>query len=228
MHSTYSDGLATPLQLARQAAQFQHTHLALTDHSTLAGHPAFINACALYHLTPILGVEVRVHTPFGYGHNVVLTSSREDYQRLQWILSRREKISLGDLAGVGVVTSGCLGGIVAKALLREDYWKAHDILVAYRDLLGERFVVEAQPTFHRVLPWLLSLARTLSIPVLTTNDVHYLAPEDSYRHVNPRLHFATEPYLRQQHTFVGYQDGIDYSTILARSCAWIEEESDAA
>jgi len=219
-HSTYSDGLAHPFDLVQYARALGFSSLALTDHNTLDGHGAFLAASLQYGIRPILGVELRVHLDTLSGHMVVLTRSRDEHTRLYHLVHRKRKISLGDLKGCGVVTSGCLGGIAAGLLRKGDYWSARDVLLRCQESLGADFYIEVQPTFGTVLPWLLSLSRDLGIRTVATNDVHYLKPEDSVRHQNAGLYLATDTQMRASCPFIDYEDGIKNAEDIAHSCLW--------
>lgn len=221
VHSTYSDGLADPNDLMRHARTLGFSSLALTDHNTLDGHPALLNAAYRHNIHPILGVEIRVHTRLASGHTVVLTRNRDEYDRLSRLVRRRNKrIKLGDLKHTGYVTSGCLGGVTAQFVQRGDYWSARDTLLECRDTLGDDFLIEVQPTFGTTLAWLLSLSRELGIPAVATNDVHYLEPWDGQRHANPGLYLASDAQMRASCPFDTYHHAIEETQRIAQACLW--------
>jgi hypothetical protein len=118
VHSTYSDGLANPFDLMRQAQALGCSSLALTDHNSRDGHGAFLAAAQCYPVHPLLGAELRVHATLGHGHMVVLSTNSDEYSRLRFLIRRKKQIRLGDLRACGIVTSGCLGGVTARLLRR--------------------------------------------------------------------------------------------------------------
>ncbi|HEY7415783.1 MAG TPA: PHP domain-containing protein, partial [Ktedonobacteraceae bacterium] len=162
VHSTYSDGLAHPLDLVERAKHLGFTSLALTDHNTLDGHAALLMAAHYYSIQPILGAEIRVHSHHGHGHVVVLPQTEGEYQYLSWLIRRKKRIQIGELKAAGIVTTGCLGGTIAQLLRRHDYWSARDTLEEYQEALNGRVILEIQPNFGTILAWILSLGRQLN------------------------------------------------------------------
>lgn len=223
-HSTASDGLASPTALVRHAHTLGFTGIALTDHNTVAGHATFLQATEDYGLQPILGVELPVRTPLGTGHMVILSRTEAEYHKLCWVVRRKslwkKATWLGDLKGCGVVTSGCLGGVASQYLLRQDYWSARDTLELCRTTLEDNFYIEVQPTFGIVLSWLLSLSRTLAIPSIATNDVHYLESEEGVKHYG--LHLATEEQMKGATPFTEFRHAIQNTNRIAESCTYPE------
>jgi DNA polymerase-3 subunit alpha len=215
VHSNYSDGLAHPLDLMEHAKRLGYTALALTDHNTLDGHAALLAAAHYYQLRPILGVEIRVHSHHGHGHVVVLPQVEGEYHYLSWLIRRKKKVQIGDLKRAGMVTTGCLGGVIPQLLRRNDYWSARDTLEEYREQLDGRVILEIQPNFGTTMAWMLSLGHQLHLPIIATNDVHYLYPEDSARHVNYGLHLASEAQMRMASPLAGYLDAIETTQIIA-------------
>lgn len=213
VHSVYSDGTAHPLTLCDRAASLGYTTLALTDHNTLDGHAAFVSAGRFHHIRPILGVELRAHLRDLSGHILVLTRSESEYERLRWLIRRKRKVRIADLAGTGYVTTSCLGGIPAQQLADGDYYGAGDTLDAMRDVLGGSLLVEIQPTFGTILPWLMALARERGLPVVATNDVHHL---DAPGHLS--LNAPAE--MARLCVYPGWQQAIEMTGSVAGECAW--------
>lgn len=220
VHSLYSDGLAHPIELAQKAAQLGYTSLALTDHNTLAGHPAFVLACRQYQIQPILGIELKVWHQERHGHLIVLTSNQDEYDRLSHLVRRKQRINLGDLKGCGYITTACLGGHVAQWLLDGEYHLARDTLYSFQQEFGDRLFVEIQPTFGTILPWLLSLARDLQIPVVATNDVHVVEPGYTAK---GRLGLYLVPPQRMLTAswYPGYREACQHTVSLANRCGWV-------
>ena len=100
--------------------------------------------------------------------------------RLDWDLLER-------FSGGLVATTGCLGGVVLQALLRDDYNKARDLAGRLQTIFGvDSFYVEMQdhgmPEQHRTNPALLQIAKELNAPLLATNDLHYVKHSDYEMH----------------------------------------------
>jgi DNA polymerase III alpha subunit len=209
VHSTASDGSASPAELAQAAAQLGYTTLALTDHNTTSGHAAFLDACRHYGIQPIVGAEVWVIGPdLTRGHLLVLPYTPQQRAKLA-VIAGRSNLRLGQLADCGVVTSACLGGLVGRALKAGDYWAARDAAIACREALGHQFYLEVQPTFGAVMGWVFSLGRELGIPVIATNDVHHLDEGP--------LDLATPEQMRARSPFTQYQLALEAAGALAQA-----------
>jgi DNA polymerase-3 subunit alpha len=134
----------------------------------------------LYHHLTLLAV-----TNEGYRNLRILSSMAflEGYYykpRLDWDLLERN-------AGGLIATSGCLGGVVLQALLQGDHQKALELAGRLQTIFGrENFFIELQDhgmaSQHRTNPQLLRIAEELQAPLLATNDLHYVRPEDSEMH----------------------------------------------
>lgn len=220
VHSTASDGLATPTELVTHAASLGFSCLALTDHNTFAGHTELLAAAARTPITVIPGIEAKVYLGARHGHAVILPQNPDEYTRLRTLVRTKPRLHIGDLIGVGYVTSGCLGGLAAQHLKhRWDYSAARDVLLRCQDLLGPRFRVEVQPTFGTLAPWLLSLAREVGCTAIVTNDVHYLHRQDGLRHNHLGLHLASAEEIDQaSHFWPGYHTAMVETGLLADLC----------
>ncbi len=100
--------------------------------------------------------------------------------RLDWELLERHATGL-------VATSGCLGGVVLQALVRDDYARARSLAGRLQDIFGrDNFFIELQdhglPEQRRTNPQLIALSREIGAPLLATNDLHYVRPEDAEMH----------------------------------------------
>jgi DNA polymerase-3 subunit alpha len=134
----------------------------------------------LYHHLTLLA-----ETTEGY-RNLIQASSMaflEGYYykpRLDWELLERYSRGL-------IATSGCLGGVVLQALLRDDYRQAVELAGRLRSIFGpDNFFVElqdhGQPEQARTNPQLVELAREIGSPLLATNDLHYVNHDDAEMH----------------------------------------------
>ncbi len=238
VHSSASDGLASPTDLAKAAAELGYTHLALTDHNTLSGLEEFHEACTAHHVTPIYGVELRVRSASGMGHALVL-GGKDAANVLRELILRFRAPTVRDLewacgyAELPVyVTSACLGGEVASALRTGDWWTARDVAREYQEALGTRYYLEVQPSFGAVLPWIVSLAHEMGIPVVGTNDVHYLTNAQALDGERSRLNLdlASEEQLRTRVPLSTWQQAMDGAMHLAEllTAAPASEQSEYA
>lgn len=205
VHSEYSllDGAARISGLAKRARELGMRALALTDHGVMYGAVAFSKACAAEGIKPIIGCEVYVaagnmadRVPRGEQpiyHLVLLAKNRRGYTNLMKLVSEahlrgfhyRPRIDFALLSrhAEGLIClSSCLAGEVNQHLLhgRED--QARETAARYKALFGEDYFLELQDhgmmEQRLVMPKMIELARELDIPLVATNDVHYLLPED--------------------------------------------------
>jgi DNA polymerase-3 subunit alpha len=207
LHSEYSllDGESRIAPLMQRARELGMRALALTDHGVLYGAIEFADAARAHDIIPIIGIEAYVAprrmtdrdprldaVPF---HLVLLAANAEGYRNLLALTTAshldgfyykpridRELLSRHAAGLIGL--SGCLQGEVPRALLRGDMKAAREVAVTYRDILGAgNFYLEAQnhglPDQQAVLPGLAQLARDLSLPLVATNDVHYVTQDEA-------------------------------------------------
>jgi DNA-directed DNA polymerase III PolC len=205
LHTEYSllDGAAQIGSVAVEASRLGMDALAITDHGSMYGVVDFYKACRKAGIKPILGCEFYV-APRGMGdrtpnlddkpsHLVLLAENQEGYQNLLRLASLsftegfyykprvdREALTNNHLGLIAL--SGCLAGEVAARLLAGDAAKAREAAVFYRDLFGpENYYLELQdhgmPEQLKLNPLLASLGTELGIPLVATNDVHYIKRE---------------------------------------------------
>lgn len=206
LHSEYSmlDGACRIREIPRAAAAAGHRAVALTDHGVMYGAAAFCRACEANGVKPIIGCEVYVapdsrftkeHTPDAkYAHLILLVKNEEGYRNLIAMVSKsftegfysKPRVDFALLAEyhTGLIAlSACLSGGIPKAILAGDLDGAKEYALRLKALFGADFYLElqdhgiaAQKTVNRAL---LELSRELSIPLVATNDVHYLTKEDA-------------------------------------------------
>lgn len=201
-HTIYSvlDGHARVDDYVAHVKQLGHTHAAITDHGTLAGVPAFVQACAKHDLTPIVGCELYV-SPAGRADNVrpnhhltVLAINQTGYRNLLQLASRaslegfyyKPRVDHELLAAHHeglVVLSGCISGELGGAVLGGDDRHVTEVVGFYRDVFGDRYFFEVmdhgdfaeQRTLNQAIA---RLHRQTRIPVVATNDSHFCAARD--------------------------------------------------
>jgi DNA polymerase III subunit alpha len=209
-HSEFSllDGANRLEPLIKRAAELEMPALALTDHGVMYGTADFYGKCKSYNVKPILGVEAYV-APRSHKkkepridqaayHMVLLARNTQGYQNLLKLTSiaalegfyykPRIDRELLQKYGEGLIgTSACLGSEINQHLMRKDYDAARDACAYYRDLFGEgNYYIEVQnhnlPEQIECNEYLLKIARELKLPVICSNDVHYLGSQDADAH----------------------------------------------
>ena len=202
LHTEYSllDGHSRIRPLMQEAVRLGMPAIAVTDHGAMYGAIEFYLAAQEYGLTPILGVEAYVaprrlsdrdpRLDANPAHLILLATTTEGYRNLIALTTAahldgfyyKPRIDREILArhSAGLVgSSACLQGEVARAILRDDLEEARRIAAAYRDIFGPgNFFLEVQnhglADEGRVIKGMLRLARDLDLPLLATNDVHYV------------------------------------------------------
>lgn len=207
LHSEYSllDGAARIKGAVAKAKEMGMPALAITDHGAMYGVMDFYKACQKAGVKPILGCEVYVaprtmndRTPRvddSYNHLVLLAENQEGYHNLLHLVSlgftkgfyykpRVDKESLARYSKGLIALSGCIAGEVAAKILAGENEKARQAAGYYRDIFGpENFYLELQDhgfeeqrTANKEL---LRIHKDMNIPLVVTNDVHYIRREDA-------------------------------------------------
>ena len=209
LHTEYSllDGACDVYKLVDRVAKLGQKAVAMTDHGNIYGAVHFFNAAKEKGIKPILGCELyvckaedhRAETPNDqYNHLLVLAENEEGYRNLIRLTSeaslhgfyRRPRVSKKYLAenAKGLIGfSGCLSGELCEALLAGEYEKAKASAGQYQDIFGKgNFYLEIQDQGlaeeKKIQADLFRLERELGIPLVATNDSHYLCGEDSHAH----------------------------------------------
>src|SRR5450631_3940734 len=210
LHSDYSllDGACDVEKLVDRVHELGMPAVAMTDHGNIFGAVHFVNAAHKVGVKPIVGCELYVckkddHNiertpPDGdtYNHLLVLAENEEGYCNLAKITSEaslrgfyyKPRVSKKFLAehSKGLIgLSGCLKGEVAERLTEGNYDAARSAAGFYRDLFGkENFFLEIQDQGlemeHRIQSGLFQLEKDLGLPMVATNDSHYLCEDDAH------------------------------------------------
>jgi len=210
LHTDYSmlDGACDVDKLVHRAKELGMPAVAMTDHGNIFGAVHFVNAANKVGIKPIVGCELYVckkedhrierTPPEGdtYNHLLVLAQDDQGYRNLTKITSEaslhgfyyKPRVSKNFLAehSQGLIgLSGCLKGEVAEFLMEEKYDAARKAAATYTDIFGkENFFLEIQDQGleqeHRIRPGLLQLERDLGVPLVATNDSHYLCEDDAH------------------------------------------------
>lgn len=208
LHSEYSllDGACRITEIPKAARAAGHNAVAITDHGVMYGAVGFYLACREQGIKPIIGCEVYVaaRTRFdkagkkdSSGHHLVLLVKNETgYMNLIHMVSRsftegfyskpRVDMELLRKHSDGLIAlSACLAGYIPQSILVGDMKAAFDYAKEMKSIFGkDGFYLELQDhglqEQKAVTPGLLSLSKQLDIPLVATNDVHYINKSDAY------------------------------------------------
>jgi len=210
-HTNYSllDGATRIDRLVDHCCKQGMRAVAITDHGNMFGAVQFYRAAREAGLKPLLGMEAYLaagsrHDRGGVAggreryHQLLLAKDREGYQNLTKLSSvgylegfyykpRIDKAILAEHSAGLIATTSCLSGEVPQFLLRGDYEGAKAALGELVDIFGHDDVyVELQdqglPEQQQINPDLVRLSRELDLPLIATNDCHYLLQEDARAH----------------------------------------------
>ncbi|HEY4961729.1 MAG TPA: DNA polymerase III subunit alpha [Candidatus Limnocylindrales bacterium] len=263
LHTDFSmlDGACEIGKLVDRVKELDMPAVAMTDHGNIFGAVEFANAAKAAGVKPILGCELYVckkedhrAAPEGdsYNHLIVLAENDEGYRNLVKVVSeaslhgfyykpRVSKKFLSEHSKGLIALSGCLKGEVAEELTFEHYDKAREAASTYQDIFGKgNFFLEIQnqglPEEHRIQNNLLKLEQELGIPMVATNDSHYLCEDDAHaqdvmvciqtgKSINDtnRLKFANnqffvKSYPEMQKEFLGYEQFLHRTLEIAERC----------
>ena len=263
IHSEFSllDGANRIKDLPVRAKELGMDAMAITDHGVMYGAIDFYKACKKEGIKPIIGCEVYVaprsrfdkepNIDNKYNHLIILAKNNQGYKNLSKLVSLgftegyyyKPRIDLEILEKYHeglIVLSGCLAGSVNQALLNGNYEKAEEIALWHKRVFGEDYYIEIQNNGikEQVLAnqRLIELARKLDIPLVATNDAHYLKKEDAYNHEvllciqtgkrmsdSDRMKFDTdELYVKSPEEMIEYfkafPDAIENTVKIAEKC----------
>lgn len=209
VHSHYSllDGLCSPKALAQRAAELGMPALALTDHGALYGVVEFYQAAQEAGIKPIIGMEAylathRLHErhanedrkPY---HLLLLAQTQAGYKNLLRLATiamlegyyykpRIDKETLARYSDGLIVTSGCGSSEIPRLIIERRLEEARQAIAWYADHFPGRFFLELQDhdleDLRVVNRHLLAFAREFGLPLVATNDVHYLTREQASVH----------------------------------------------
>src|SRR6202045_2769792 len=210
LHTDYSllDGACDVEKLCQRVKELGMPAVAMTDHGNIFGAVHFVNAAKHAGVKPIVGCELYISKkddhniqrtpPEGdtYNHLLVLAENEEGYRNLVKITSeaslhgfyykpRVSKKFLAEHSRGLIGLSGCLKGEVAERLMEGNYDAARSAAGFYRDLFGkENFFLEIQDQGlereHQIRSDLFRLEKDLGLPMVATNDSHYLCEDDAH------------------------------------------------
>ena len=212
LHSEYSllDGANDLEKLVKRAKQLDMPAVAVTDHGNIFGAVHFFNYAKNAGIKPILGCELYVckkenhridqMPPDGdsYNHLIVLAENEEGYRNLVKLVSeaslrgfyykpRVSKAFLAEHCRGLIGLSACLKGEVAERLVKQEYAEARKAAGFFSEIFGENnFFLEIQDqglaAERRINPELFRLEKDTGLPLVATNDSHYLCADDAHAH----------------------------------------------
>lgn len=264
LHTEFSllDGACRIGQLVSRAKELGMQSLAITDHGNMYGAVDFYKACKKEGIKPIIGCEVYVapRTRFDrekvldkeYNHLILLCENETGYKNLIKLVSLsytegyyykpRVDHNILEKYHEGLIClSACLAGEIPQFLLSRDYESAKNTALWYRDVFGaENYFLEIQDhgldEQKIVKEGIIRLSRETGIPVVATNDVHYIEKKDSKiqqvliciatNHIlgeDTGLEFHSEEfYLKSEEEmrrlFADVPEAVDNTELIAKRC----------
>lgn len=208
-HTEFSllDGAIKIDKLIAKAQKYNMNAVALTDHGAMYGAIQFYEKATKAGIKPIIGCELyqapasrldKVKSNEKNHHLVVLAKSTKGYQNIIKLSSvgfmegfyYKPRVDLETLSKYSqdvIALSACMAGKIPKLLLIDEYEKAKDVANSYRDIFGkENFYLELQDQKlegqNKINEGIIDISKELNIPLVATNDVHYLDKENSFFH----------------------------------------------
>ncbi|MBQ4561055.1 MAG: DNA polymerase III subunit alpha [Clostridia bacterium] len=263
LHSEYSllDGACRIKAIPAYALAMGMSAVALTDHGAMYGAVEFYNACKSVGVKPIIGCEVYLaHGSMAdrspkdgkpYYHLLLLCKDQIGYKNLIYMVSKaytdgfyqkpRIDMELLKEHSRGLVClSGCLAGKIPQLIINNNISEAYEHALEMKELFDDDFYLEIQDhglaEEQQVLPIIVDISKRYSIPLVATNDVHYIKKKDAelqnvlvcmqtnnvVSENNPlgfesnEYYFKDEAKMRQ--LFSDYPEAIDNTVVIADKC----------
>lgn len=264
LHSEYSllDGACRLTELAARVKELGQTACAVTDHGNMFAAVEFYNACKAQGIKAIIGCETYVapRTRFDKAgkidsspyHLVLLCKNEQGYRNLIKLVSlsytegfynkpRVDEELLRKYSGGLVCLSACLAGEIPRKLTNGDFEGAKQTALRYNEIFGQgNYYLELQDhgidDQKRIIPMLARLSRETGIPLVATNDAHYLRKQDAKAQRvlvcistattldDPnKLEFPTEEFYvksgsEMSQLFANYPEAIENTVKIAQMC----------
>ena len=204
-HTDFSlmDSIASIPKYIKKAWQCGMSSLAITDHGNMSGAISFYEACRRAGINPIIGTEFNIaakdrHKKNNNNYHLVLLAMNDaGYHNLMKLNSiaytegfhkepRIDKETLSRFSSDLICLSACIEGEIPQLLLSNDYEKAKDSALWYKNLFGDRYYLELQDhglkEEKKANQLLAQLSHELDIPLVCTNDIHYIEKRDWNAH----------------------------------------------
>lgn len=264
VHSEYSllDGACRIKDMIKKVKELGQSAIAITDHGSMYGVIDFYKTAKKEGIKPIIGCEVYVAKRSRFDkikeydseiyHLILLCKNNTGYKNLIKMVSqsfiegfynkpRIDEALLKKHSEGLIAMSACLAGAIPRALSQNDYDLAKEIALKYESMFGKgNFYIELQnhgiSEEIRILPMLLRLSKETGIPMVATNDCHYITREDSRMHevllciqtnhtINDedKMEFGTDQvYIKSEEEmrelFDEYEGAIENTTKIANEC----------
>ena len=260
VHTEFSllDGLARIKPLVKMVKERGWKAIAITDHGNMYGVMRFYEACINNGIKPVIGEEFYIthdmHSRSNrgdIGHLILLAKNDTGYQNLLKLSSKafvegkyyypRIDFDLLKEYSEGVIClSACIAGFIPQAILNHDYEEAEKLILWFKDVFKDDFYLEIQnhglAQQKEVLIKLDEFSRKLNVPLVATNDVHYLNKEDAelqdvlmcvnmgktiddpdrMKHEQQEMYLKT--YEEMLEALPGFEDALDRTNEIAAKC----------
>ncbi len=209
VHSEYSllDGANRIKELPKRIKELGMNSVAITDHGVMYGVVDFYKECKKEGIKPIIGCEVYVaprsrfdkepNIDNKYNHLILLAKNNNGYKNLTQLVSLgfvegyyyKPRIDLEILEKYHedlICLSACLAGSIPQEILKNNITKAIELVKYYKKLFKDDFYLEIQHNGLKeqqiVNQKLIEISREMGVPLVATNDAHYLNRDDAYAH----------------------------------------------
>jgi DNA polymerase-3 subunit alpha len=257
VHSDFSmvDGVAKVKPIVKAAQKLGMPALALTDQMNFCGLVRFYSTAHEAGIKPIIGVDCYVQHPlFGSESSrmLLLAADNDGYQNLSQLISKaylrghvdgKPQIDhdwLAEYAKGIIILSGGKDGLIGKALLKQNSQTATELLAFYQQYFPQRFYLELtrtdRPDEELYIQQAVSLAEQHNLPLVATNEVVFLQPEDFPAHeIRVAIHdgytlddkrrpksYSEQQYLKSadqmQQLFADLPEALENSVEIAKRC----------
>ena len=263
-HSEFSllDGMSRVSELVDSAKAMGQTAVAITDHGVLYGAVDFYSAARAAKINPIIGCEMYMaprsrtdregRADRDPNHLILLARNDVGYRNLIKLVSashlegyyykpRIDKELLAEHAEGLICLSACLGGELPQAIVRGDMDAAESVARQHAEIFGpDNYFLELQdhgiPEEETVRAGLVEIARRTGLPLVATNDSHYIKPEDAeahdillclqtgarreeekrFRFSGPEYYLASTQQMRDR--FAAYGEAVSNTVAIADRC----------
>ncbi len=209
LHSQYSllDGAIPISKLIKKCKALDMSSVAVTDHGNMFGALEFYTKAKAAGIKPIVGCEVYIAPDSRFNrqktgikeaayHLILLAMSEKGYKNLIKLTSaaytegfyyrpRIDKELLTELNEDLICSSACISGEIARLLIKGNEKGAKEAAQSYLNIFGDRYYIEIQTHENddtSARPALIDLANKMSIPLVATNDAHFLDADDYDAH----------------------------------------------
>ena len=206
VHTEYSllDGAARIDKLLERAIDLGQKAIAITDHGVMYGVAEFYQKALKKGIKPIIGCEVYVassdrtfkgkNSDYNYSHLILLAKNNVGYHNLIKIVSdaftdgfyykpRTDMHMLSKYSEGIIALSACIAGDVQRAILADNMSLAYEKAMEYKSIFGNDFYLEIQDHSleedEKITSGIVKLSESTGIPVVATNDIHYVNKEDA-------------------------------------------------